>query len=196
MSTQHVCIKVSNLRKIGYDNLRDWLEDDNNVIKENMLQSILSSSIFVHHISKYLYPKEINNVYASCKSKKEIIEVNSKYIYTNVCLHHQPHGYISFKCGGEEVQTWYRERKLHRDGDLPARIWPDGLQEWFKNGKKHRDGDLPAFISSSGLVKKWYIRGHLHREGNLPAIIRDDYIVSPNNSKYEWYIDGIYQGQT
>lgn len=31
MSTQHVCIKVSNLRKIGYDNLRDWLEDDNNV---------------------------------------------------------------------------------------------------------------------------------------------------------------------
>ena len=127
---------------------------------------------------------------------KELIEVDSKFIYTTVCLHYQPHGYIIIKCNGEDIQTWYREGRLHRNEDLPARIWSDGQQEWFKRGKQHRDGDLPAFISSSGFVKKWYIRGQLHRDGDLPAIIRDDYIVSPNNSKYEWYIDGIYQGQS
>ena len=43
------------------------------------------------------------------------------------------------------TQRWYKEDKLHRDGDLPAFIGADGTQRWYKEDKLHRDGDLPAF---------------------------------------------------
>jgi hypothetical protein len=35
---------------------------------------------------------------------------------------------------------------LHRDNDLPAKIWGDGSQCWYKNGQLHRDTDLPAIL--------------------------------------------------
>jgi len=40
------------------------------------------------------------------------------------------------------LRSWYKDRKLHRDGDLPAVIWLDGSQTWYKDGEVHRDGDL------------------------------------------------------
>lgn len=43
-------------------------------------------------------------------------------------------------------QWWYKNGKLHRNGDLPAIIYTDGSQFWLKNGKYHRD-DGPARIS-------------------------------------------------
>ena len=54
---------------------------------------------------------------------------------------------IRFTAGDKE---WYKEGKLHRDGDLPAVIWADGDKEWYKEGKWHRDGDLPAVIQADG----------------------------------------------
>src|SRR5271156_3656884 len=33
--------------------------------------------------------------------------------------------------------------KLHRDNDLPARIYTHGTHEWYQNGKLYRDNDLP-----------------------------------------------------
>ncbi len=31
METKRVCVKVKHLRKLGCDNFREWLQDDNNV---------------------------------------------------------------------------------------------------------------------------------------------------------------------
>jgi hypothetical protein len=77
---------------------------------------------------------------------------------------------------------WYKVGKLHRDGDLPAIIEADGTQHWYINGKPHRDGDLPAVIYVDG-TQHWYKNGKLHRDGDLPAIIY------ANGNKY-WFING------
>ena len=45
-----------------------------------------------------------------------------------------------------KVKKWFKDGKLHRDGDLPAVITSDGTRIWYRHGKRHRDGDLPAVI--------------------------------------------------
>ena len=84
-------------------------------------------------------------------------------------------------------KIWYRDGKVHRDGDLPARIvqsyikklykngdppkliLQDYSKEWYKNGKLHREGDLPAWIQ--GVRQGWYKNGKRHRDGDKPAFI-------------------------
>ena len=84
---------------------------------------------------------------------------------------------------GNGDQEWYRDGKLHRDGDLPAVVAADGaVQEWFKYGKRHRDGDLPAAVDADN-YQTWYQDGTRHRDGDLPAIVRA-------NGDQEWYKDG------
>jgi hypothetical protein len=79
-------------------------------------------------------------------------------------------------------ERWYKNDKLHRDGDLPAVIWADGTQEWYKDGKLHRDGDKPAVIEADG-TQEWYQNGKPHRDGDKPAVIL------PDGTQY-WYKDG------
>src|SRR5689334_2595208 len=110
------------------------------------LLDLLTTSIFSNTISKFLYFEKINNIYTSCKSLRKFISSESKYIYSKVCLHHQPHGIydkddIYSKDGYAQVS--YKEGKLHGEGDLPAIISTEG-KFWYKNGLRHRDGDLPA----------------------------------------------------
>ena len=155
-----------------------------------MLSLILQSNIFVHNISKYLYPDEINNVYASCREAKKSIDSNSEFMYEKVCLHHQPHGCIATE---NQIQIWYKEGLIHRDDDLPAVISEDNTEwnirtctyirfenifsvdiykskkYWYKKGRLHRDNDLPALCSNG--TQEWYINGKLHRDGDLPAIV-------------------------
>jgi hypothetical protein len=66
--------------------------------------------------------------------------------------------------------NWFKNGKLHRDGDKPSNIWSDGTLWWFKNGKPHRDGDLPAYIGSDGILQ-WYKNGARHRDGDRAARI-------------------------
>ena len=66
-------------------------------------------------------------------------------------------------------KIWYRDGKVHRDGDLPAWIAQDYSKEWYKNGKLHREGDLPAWIQ--GVRQGWYKNGKRHRDGDKPAVI-------------------------
>ena len=97
-----------------------------------MLHLLLESSIFVHSISKFLYSEEIQNIYSSNKSSRDLIDANHNYIYTKVCLHHQPHGYTE----DDSCQKWYKEGKLHRDRDLPAFVCKKtGTQCWYNSGK-------------------------------------------------------------
>lgn len=96
------------------------------------------------------------------------------------------------------VERWYnKEGKLHREGNKPAVIWPNGdymlyyfngelhredgpavdglkignTEEWWVNGKHHRE-DGPAVTWASG-TKQWWFNGQLHRETG-PAVINSD----------------------
>jgi hypothetical protein len=46
--------------------------------------------------------------------------------------------------------SYYLLGKLHRDYDLPARIYANDSCGWFINGNLHRDNDLPARIRADG----------------------------------------------
>ena len=86
---------------------------------------------------------------------------------------------VDYKNG---VQIWYQNGKKHRNGDKPAKIGL-GDQEWYINNKRHRDNDLPACIWRSGTLE-WYQNGHLHRDNDLPAITKE-------SSNYQaWYQNG------
>ncbi len=70
----------------------------------------------------------------------------------------------------------------HRDNDLPAIEYDNGIKCWYQNGKLHRENDLPAIEGYDG-TKCWYKNDNAHRIGN-PAIIYHD-----NTERF--YINGI-----
>jgi len=80
-------------------------------------------------------------------------------------------------------QDWYCRGKRHRDGDLPAVVLAAGSQYWYTHGKKHRDGDLPAVVDADG-HQEWWQHGKLHRRHDLPAH------VEANGSRW-WYKYGV-----
>lgn len=77
---------------------------------------------------------------------------------------------------------WYKDFKLHRDGDEPALITSDGRKEWYKEGMLHREGDKPAVIWEDG-TRIWYKEGLKHRDNDEPALIWADGVK-------EWYKNG------
>ena len=82
-----------------------------------------------------------------------------------------PKGYVLINFHGDEV--WWKNGKLHGDGDKPAIIFPDGGKKWYKNGVLHRDGDKPAVINING-TKVWWKNGKIHRDGGKPAATNSD----------------------
>lgn len=72
--------------------------------------------------------------------------------------------------------VYYKDGKLHRDGDLPAvvQVWKDGrtFHAYFKEDNLHRDGDLPGTIifNKSGDVEvaKWVTEGRVIRTETGP----------------------------
>jgi hypothetical protein len=110
------------------------------------------------------------------------------------------------------TQWWYKNARLHRDGDEPAIICSTGIDGpndwhcnrlhrdsdsdsdsvcintmWAKNGVLHRDGDKPAMVCDSTTMQ-WYWNGRLHREGDKPARIC--------NGSMEWYVNGaLHRGE-
>lgn len=74
------------------------------------------------------------------------------------------------------TKQWYQHGRLHRT-DGPAEIWEPGKdmykERWFKNGKVHRDGDEPAVTYQSG-TQEWVKNNKWHREGDKPAVIDSD----------------------
>src|SRR5208283_3960173 len=41
-------------------------------------------------------------------------------------------------------RIWYKNGKIHQDGDLPAIMWDNGDNVWYQNGEIYRDNDQPA----------------------------------------------------
>ena len=148
-------------------------------------------------IIEFLEPKEIKELYETCKDSKIMFEELTKhtnfivdckeivadniikwFILKNIKLnlletYENINGY----------QTWYKNGKIHRDNDLPARITLLGNQYWCKNGLQHRGNDLPATIYTNG-TKFWFKNGLNHRDNDLPAIIYSD-------GTQIWYKNGI-----
>ena len=122
----------------------------------------------LHHGLVHLYPREITRVYAACVALRETIEGDRAWLDSH-CRHVLPHSYgdVPFE-DWSGLRCWYRDGKIHRDGDLPARIKVDGSQSWYKEAKLHRDNDLPAEIRADG-TQWWYKDGKIHRDGDLPA---------------------------
>ena len=72
---------------------------------------------------------------------------------------------VVYPDGGEE---WWCHGELHRDNGRPAVVRTNGSQEWWRHGGFHRDDDLPAIIHSDG-SEEWWQNGKLHRSGGQPA---------------------------
>ena len=148
-------------------------------------------------IMEFLEPKEIKELYETCKCSKVMFEELTKHTNFIVdCKEIVADNIIkwfelkniklklleTYKNDKFGSQYWYKNGKLHRDNDLPAEITSIGSQHWYKNGQIHRDNDLPAEILSSG-TQMWYKNGYIHRDHNLPAIIKW-------NGTQMWYNNG------
>jgi hypothetical protein len=81
-------------------------------------------------------------------------------------------------------KVWYKQGKIHREGDLPAITRNEQYQEWYRNGRLHRDRDLPAIIGTN--FREWYKNGKLHRDGDQPAVIDLQLQLR------EWWVNGIF----
>ena len=79
-------------------------------------------------ICKFLHREDISKLYCSSHELNALITADSKYIYTYVCLHYQPHNECLDSNG---TQIWYKEGKKHRDGDLPSKKSSNGDQYWY-----------------------------------------------------------------
>jgi len=83
------------------------------------------------------------------------------------------------------VEYWFKDGQQHREGDKPAYIHPNGSLTWYKNNLRHRDGDKPARVFTMSNGKKnltWYKNGKIHRDGDKPAMIGCEGMY--------WYRDG------
>tara|TARA_B100000902_G_scaffold397342_1_gene460807 strand:- start:1086 stop:1478 length:393 start_codon:yes stop_codon:yes gene_type:complete len=58
-STTATCIKVANLRKQGYDNLREWLKNSNNVYVGRHGRIFIDKIIFHYPASKWQNPYKL-----------------------------------------------------------------------------------------------------------------------------------------
>jgi len=136
----------------------------------------------------YRYPDTINNIRNSdnINDIKTIIHTNNNY---NIFYSHyfiKIIGEFSYT-NDKGIEIHFKDGKYHREGDLPAKIYPSGRVEYYINNELHREGDMPAIIHPSG-TQEYYINGKYHRDvdkfGNSqPAIITSD-------GEYEYYING------
>jgi len=150
-------------------------------------------------IIEYLDPREIKELYETCKDAEIMFDeltkhtnfiVDCKKIISDKELKWYKANNIKLKlfeeykkiCGN---QYWYKNGDFHRDNDLPAAISSSGSQIWYKNGKIHRDNNLPAIIFSNDGTQIWYKNGEKHRDNDLPAEIW-------SNGDQVWYKNGKY----
>jgi hypothetical protein len=95
-------------------------------------------------------------------------------------LHRAGHKPAIVGAGGRH-REWWIDGSPHRDGDLPARTFPDGTAEWWQYGMQHRGHDKPAVVSDKGM--EWFVRGRRHRDGGRPAVT--------DRTNWEWYEGGV-----
>lgn len=105
------------------------------------------------------------------KIKSEVWALNGE-IYKKII-----YDTFSNKC----TETWFKDGKMHRDGDLPAYIiynekgtFPRDLI-WYQHGKIHREEDLPSIewyndIKGYVYYRSWCKNDVYYRENDLPTV--------------------------
>lgn len=102
------------------------------------------------------------------------------------CHEDHPHNFGVHYWGEDRLPPKYQwtlahNGMLHRDHDLPAVDWGDGMSfEWWHDGKLHREKE-PAIIDVHEGFRAWYVHGKLHRDGDKPARQR-------LNGDKEWWV--------
>jgi hypothetical protein len=94
-------------------------------------------------------------------------------------------------------REWSLDGKLHREHDLPAAIYSDGVRGWYQFGQLHRDHGKPARITRYGSCL-WHSRGQLHRSDKPDVAYypigrkwrRHGYIVHDHVNYREWRAHG------
>ncbi len=138
-------------------------------------------------ILEFLEPKELKELYETCKDSKIMFKeltkhtnfiVDCKEIIANKEIKWFELKNIKLKLLETYVningtQHWLQNGKRHRDHDLPAIIYANGTQYWYQNGEMRRENDLPAIIRTDG-TQYWYKNGVIHRDHDLPAVIFSD----------------------
>lgn len=162
-------------------------------------------SSYARNIDSFRVPKETSKTYRD--SWRGLV-------FPADSINDQP----SFEIGKRKF--WYRNEKLHRDGDRPAIeerdgnrwvkhspqlmnefetkipkvIYAEEVLEWYKDGLLHRDGDAPAKIIFSERNKlemlSWYKEGELHRDGDKPASIFIEKNFDGERRVEEWWNKG------
>lgn len=61
MKTTRVCIKVANLRKLGYESLREWLDDPDNIYVGRGGRIFIDKKIFHYPGSKWANPYKLTD---------------------------------------------------------------------------------------------------------------------------------------
>ena len=94
--TERVCVKVDNLRKIGYESLEDWLEDTNNLYTGRHGRIFITTNgekkIFHYSGSIFANPYKVDKKGKNGEIKKldgnvtECVEKYEKYILGNAEL--------------------------------------------------------------------------------------------------------------
>lgn len=147
--------------------------------------NILNEDVFIE-IFSYLNPDDIIVFYSCCNEFQTILEqlsthkgfvVQSKVILSQEIIDWFQNQNIKLKlldeyCLMRDTHHWFRNGELHRDGDLPAKIYSDGSCQWYRNGLLHRDNDLPAI--NNHIFQVWYQNGKRHRDNDMPAEISVD----------------------
>lgn len=132
------------------------------------------------------YPRYIKCVQGDTKTTIDLDDVgriDKIYRYKDGEYHHDTMpAVVIYSNGVKERETYYKNRQMHRGGDLPAQIaYSDGKivkESYYTNDKHHRDNDRPAIIkydfSGKIIEESYYKEGELHRDKDQPAIIKYD----------------------
>jgi hypothetical protein len=136
------------------------------------IQMKQACKIWHEHLAKY--EEEVSAMYIVLRYKTEFFlpekfdyidgtQLYDKNIYTLLGKRHSINNntpaFITVTNEGSKdylfCQYWYKHGKLHRDCDLPAKVYVDGDKEWYRDGKMYRDGDLPVVVFANGCCV-WY----------------------------------------
>lgn len=91
---------------------------------------------------------------------------------------------------GTKNYKWYKEGKLHREGDKPAIIDTDDIvthEKYYIEGYPYREEDKPdsVWYENDKIIKsEWHDGKYLHREEDKPAVIEE---FPDGRILYKWY---------
>lgn len=175
----------------------EYYENGQKKMEENHYRNKEGSTEHKHMVTEF-YSK--NNYEFNDKKKSQRWFVDGKVTNNEEDV---PASVEYYENGNVKNEAWYKEGKLHRNGNHPAFIeyFPSSSlknkgnrkqERWYKEGELHNDEDFESVIEYGDLGclrSVWYRNGKKHRGNDDPAEI----IYNNIGDKLEerWFIDGL-----